>query len=197
MIISISGFQGSGKSTIAEMLAKKLNWPRYYMGGLRREAAKKRGMTLAEYNKLGEKDPSTDLEIDHYQKKLGEEKDNFIIEGRTSWFFIPHSLKIYLDVDKKIGAKRIFNHLKNKAARESRNEAKNLKTLQDVLNSVKERHKSDKKRYLKYFNIDVYNKKNYDFYLDTSNLEIEEVFSKVLTFISKEMKDVDKQKINI
>lgn len=192
MIISISGFHGSGKSTIAKMLAEKLNWPHYYMGGLRRAAAKKRGLTLAEYNKLGEKDPSTDLEVDNYQKKLGEEKDNFIIEGRTSWFFIPQSLKIYLDVNKKIGAERIFSHLKNKAARENRNEAKNLETLQDVLKSVEERHKSDKKRYLKYFNIDVYNKKNYDFYLDTSNLKIKEVFNKVLTFISKEIKDVDK-----
>ena len=41
MIISISGFPGSGKSTIAKLLAEKLKWPRYYMGGLRREAAKK------------------------------------------------------------------------------------------------------------------------------------------------------------
>ncbi|MCX6797924.1 MAG: AAA family ATPase [Candidatus Falkowbacteria bacterium] len=61
MIISISGNHGSGKSTIAESLADKLNWPRYYMGGLRRAAAKKRGLTLAEYNKLGEVDPKTDL----------------------------------------------------------------------------------------------------------------------------------------
>jgi cytidylate kinase len=48
MIISIGGTHGSGKSTIAKMLAKKLNWPHYYMGGLRRETAKKKGLTLAE-----------------------------------------------------------------------------------------------------------------------------------------------------
>lgn len=189
MIISISGFHGSGKSTIAEMLAKKLNWPRYYMGGLRREAAQKRGLTLAEYNKLGEEDPSTDLEVDNYQKKLGEEKDNFIIEGRTSWFFIPHSLKIYLDVNKETGAERIFQHLKKE---NNRNEGKNLKTLQDVSKSVEERYLSDKKRYKKYFNIDVYNKENYDYYLDTSDLEIQEVFDKVLSFVSKKIKDIDK-----
>lgn len=41
MIISISGAHGSGKSTLAKQLAGKLNWPHYYMGGLRREAAKK------------------------------------------------------------------------------------------------------------------------------------------------------------
>ncbi len=189
MIISISGFHGSGKSTIAEMLAQKLNWPRYYMGGLRREAAKKRGLTLAEYNKIGEKDPSTDLEVDNYQKKLGEEKDNFVIEGRTSWFFIPHSLKIYLDVNRKAGAERIFQHLKKE---NDRNEDKNLKTLEDVLRSVEERYLSDKKRYKKYFNIDVYDRKNYDYYLDTSDLSIQEVFERVFSFVSKKIKDIDK-----
>mgnify|MGYP003822174167 FL=1 len=53
MIISLSGAGGSGKSTIAMKLADKLGWPRYYIGGLRREMAARRGLTLAEYNKLG------------------------------------------------------------------------------------------------------------------------------------------------
>lgn len=187
MIISISGFQGSGKSTIAKMISKKLNWPRYYMGKLRRDTAKKMGMTLSEYNKLGEEDPSTDLKVDEYQKKLGEKKDNFIIEGRTSWYFIPHSLKVYLDVDKKIGAQRIFEHLKTDK-KNTRNEGKNLNTMKDVIKSVNERYKSDKKRYKKYFNINVYDKKNYDFYLDTSNLTIEQVFNKTFGFIEKRLR---------
>ncbi|MGI6347634.1 MAG: (d)CMP kinase [Patescibacteria group bacterium] len=188
MIISISGFPGSGKSTIAKLLAEKLKWPRYYMGGLRREAAKKRGLTLAEYNKLGESDPSTDLEVDNYQKKLGEEKDNFIIEGRTSWHFIPHSIKIYLDVNKKAAAKRIFSHLQEE---NNRNEDHNLKTLEDVEKSIEERYLSDKKRYEQYFNIDVYDKNNYDFYLDTTNFNIQEVFNQVFDFISTKI-DIDK-----
>lgn len=188
MIISISGFPGSGKSTIAKLLASELAWPRYYMGKLRREAAKKKGLTLAEYNKLGEEDPSTDLEVDNYQKKLGEEQDNFIIEGRTSWHFIPQSIKIYLDVKKEIAAKRVWDHLQEK---NDRNEDDNLETIDDVKNSIKERCLSDKKRYKKYFNIDVYDKNNYDFYLDTSDLSIEEVFKKVLNFVLEKL-DIDK-----
>ena len=90
---NFNGSAGSGKSTIAEKLAAELKWPRYYIGAIRREAALKRGLTLEEYNKLGETDPQTDIEVDNYQKELGERSDNFIIEGRTSWYFIPHSLK--------------------------------------------------------------------------------------------------------
>ncbi len=191
MIISIGGAHGSGKSTIAKMLAEELNWPRYYMGGIRRETAQKKGMTLAEYNKLGEEDPLTDLEVDNYQKKLGETQDNFVIEGRTSWYFIPHSLKIYLDVNEDVGAKRVFSHLKEKDS--NRNEDINLNSIEDVKKSMAKRLASDKKRYKKYFDIDVYNKKNYDFCLDTSNIGIAEVFNKVLDVVKQKIKNIDKK----
>ncbi|MFA5000039.1 MAG: cytidylate kinase family protein [Patescibacteria group bacterium] len=177
MIISLSGAPGSGKSTIAQMLAEKLGWPRYYMGGLRREAAKKRGLTLAEYNKLGESDPVTDQEVDDYVKELGEKEDNFVIEGRTCWHFIPHSLKIYLDVNQEDGAKRIFKALQKK---NDRNEAADLASWQDVLASNQERIASDNFRYRKYYNIDAYDPKNYDFYLDTTDMPPAEVFAAVL-----------------
>ena len=180
MIISISGEAGSGKSTIAKILAAKLGFQRYYIGGIRRDMAKKKGMTLAEYNKLGETDPATDKEVDKFQKQLGETEDNFIIEGRTSWYFIPHSLKIYLDVDEKVGAERIFNDLKKN---EKRNEDNNLNSAEDVLKSNRERKKSDNKRYRKYYGIDAYNKVNYDLAIDTTDKSPKKVVKKILNFI--------------
>lgn len=184
MIISISGAPGSGKSTIGKKLAKELSWPRYYIGGLRRQAAEDKGLTLAEYNKLGEKDDSTDVEVDEYQRKLGEKEDNFVIEGRTSWYFIPHSFKIYLDVDIKEGARRIFGHLQQK---NDRNEDNNLKTEMDVVNSANNRVKSDKIRYEKYYDIDVYNHHNYDFYLDTTSMSEDEVWQAVYGEVIKRL----------
>lgn len=180
MIISIGGNQGSGKSTLAKQLAAALNWPRYYMGGLRREAAAKLGLTLAEYNKLGENDPASDLEVDEYQKKLGETQDNFIIEGRTSWYFIPHSLKLYLDVSDEVAARRIF--LANR-----KGEDKSMDTVKGVLTSIKNRRLSDEKRYRKFFNIDVYDKKNYDYVIDTTNKTVDEVFDQVYLIINENL----------
>ncbi len=176
MIISFSGVPGAGKSTIAKMLAQKLGWPRYYMGDLRRQKAKERGMTLEEYNKLGETDPSTDLEVDRYQEKLGKEKDDFIIEGRTSWYFIPHSLKIYLDVDLNKGSERIYWQLKDK---NNKNKGEKLKTLEQAKETTIKRIESDNKRYNKYFGIDVYNKNNYNIVIDTTDLDIDQVFKKI------------------
>jgi cytidylate kinase len=183
MIISFSGAPGSGKSTIAKMLAQELDWPRYYIGGLRRQKAKERGMTLEEYNRLGEKDPSTDLEVDEYQEKLGQEQDNFIIEGRTSWYFIPHSLKIYLDVHPRKGAERIYKALQDK--NDKRNESGAPASIEEVEKSLENRIKSDNKRYKKYFGINAYDKNNYDIVVDTTDLSPEEAFIKVYEQVKK------------
>lgn len=186
MIISLSGAHGSGKSTVAERLAAELAWPRYYMGALRREAARKRGLTLAEYNALGEIDPTTDQEVDDYQRKLGQTEDNFIIEGRTSWYFIPHSLKIYLDVSQEEGYKRVFGHLQQK---NNRNEDKNLSSLSDVKRSLEARLASDRLRYQKYYGIDVNDLSHYDFYLDTTTLTPDQVFERVYSRVKAELKN--------
>jgi cytidylate kinase len=180
MIISLSGAGGSGKSTIAQKLSDALGWPRYYMGGLRREIAAKRGLTLAEYNKLGESDPQTDQEVDFYQQKLGKMDDNFIIEGRTSWYFIPHSLKIYLDVDEDEGARRVFSHLQQE---NNRNEDHQLNSVSAVKSSIRQRLLSDNLRYKKYYGIVGVKRENYDLYLNTTNLSPEESFQQVYSFI--------------
>jgi len=190
MIISLSGAHGSGKSTIAQKLAAALNWPRYYMGGIRREAAQKQGLTLAEYNKLGEDNPETDRIVDEYQKELGQTQDNFIIEGRTSWYFIPHSFKIYLDVSPEVGAQRVFGSLQKK---NNRNEDKGLNSLADVKLSLRQRLISDQKRYQKYYGFDVYDPKHYDLYLDTTNLTPEAVFDAVYSQVQAKLANLDKR----
>ena len=43
MIISIAGYAGAGKSTVAEMLAKKLGYEFYDMGTLRLQATEPEG----------------------------------------------------------------------------------------------------------------------------------------------------------
>ncbi len=179
MIISISGPPGSGKSTVAKLLAKKLGWKRYYMGGLRREAARKRGLTLEEYNKLGEVNPSTDLEVDKFQEELGKREDNFVIEGRTSFYFIPHSLKVYLDVDPMEGARRVFEDLKNNAS--ERNE-RVFSSVEETRKNLDDRMRSDVKRYKKYFGFDCYDVNNYDLVIDTTNKSPDEIVDEIIFF---------------
>lgn len=184
MIITISGDAGSGKSTIGKMLASKLGYERFYIGQIRRDEAKKRGMTLAEYNLYGETHPETDIGVDEYQKKLGEEKDDFIIEGRTSWFLIPNSIKLYFKVDPLEGAKRIFEELQSD---NNRNEEKHVRTVEDIIESNQKRADSDKLRYEKYYKKDCTNENNFDFVIDTTNLSPEEVFERTWSYVKQKM----------
>jgi cytidylate kinase len=182
MIITISGIPGSGKTTVATILSEKLGFKHYYMGGIRRNVAKERGMTVDEFNKLGEKDPSTDRLVDDELVRLGKEEDNFIAEGRTAAYFIPNSIKVFLDVDLRVGAERILKDLMHKKTKEQRNEAEG-KNIDEQVVLLNKRTKSDKKRYLKYYKVDMFDKKMYDLWIDTTKLSPQEVVERILEFI--------------
>jgi len=186
MIISINGKPGSGKSTVAKRLSRELDYERYYVGDMFREAARKSGMTLVEFLEKNEKDGQADKEFDQYVAKLGRTKNNFVIEGRMAFYFIPHSLKIFLDVTEQEGAKRIWLALQRQE-QPKRNEDRNLRSYEDVLASVKERIRSDTFRYQRFYSTNIFDPQHYDLFLDTTNLGVEEEYSQVYQFIRKKL----------
>lgn len=186
MIITINGKPGSGKSSIAQALAAELGYRRYYMGQLRRDQGKRLGLTLSEINALGASERWVDREIDDEVERLGREQDDFIIESRTAWHFIPQSLKVFLDVSLPVGAQRIFRQLQK--ADSKRAEEANLKTLPEVLQANQERIKSEIERYKKYYNLDIHDQKNYDLWLDTTKLNQDQVFDRILSFVKQALK---------
>lgn len=176
MIITISGVVGSGKGTVGRMLAERLHYRCYSMGDLRRHMAHDRGMTLEDFNKLGEDEAFTDKDADEYQVKLGKTEDNFIMDGRVSYYFIPNSLKIFLYVDPKVAAERVFNDKDP-----GRINQQNAEGVDDQFRINVERNASDRRRYEKYYGIkDFADKKNYDLYIDTSKMTPEQVVDKIL-----------------
>ncbi|HAI74074.1 MAG TPA: hypothetical protein DCS28_03945 [Candidatus Moranbacteria bacterium] len=186
MIISFNGQEGSGKSTISLMVAKKLGFSHYYMGQIFRDMAKEKGMTLPEFRKICDADPSFDKKVDDYLVQLSKEQEKFVIESRTAWHFIPQSLKIYLKVDSRVAAKRIFKGLSEKNNRG--NEDKNLDTVENIQKSILQRRKEDNERYFSLYGIHQDEEKNYDFVLDTTNLNVDEVFEKIAGIIEKYLK---------
>ena len=174
MIITISGVPGSGKSTVGKILAKKLGYEYFSMGDLRGQMAIEKEMTIDELNALGEKEDWTDRRADEIQTQMGKEKDNFIFEGRLSWYFIPNSFKIFLTVDVKTAAERT---LKNRAERQ---DEKQVTAVFEAEQAVLQRLASDKKRYLQYYGIDYTKLENYDITIDTTNLKIDEITQIIL-----------------
>lgn len=181
MIITISGRAGSGKTTIAKMLSKRLKMRHYSIGDLMRVMATERGLSLLELNKLAEKDSSIDFELDNKLKELGKTQDNFVVDGRLTAFFIQNAkIRVFLDADGKVRAQRIL--------RDKRQQEKS-KSLKETIENIKKREESEKKRYQKYYNVNYLDKRLYNFMINTTNLVPNEVVDKITEFVKNENND--------
>ena len=168
MIISLCGTPGSGKTSVCDILSKGLGWPVYSIGAIRGKMAQERGMTLDEFNALGEKESFTDIEVDDYQKALGEKEDHFVIEGRLAWHFIPHSFKVLLTCDTQSAAERIYKARQEDGS--DREDEPEYTSVEETKRHIEERMKSDDLRYQKYYGISYLNHENYDLVVDTTDL---------------------------
>ncbi len=183
MIITISGVPGAGKTTAARLLAGRLGYKYYSMGDLRGRLALEQGITIDELNKRAERDPKSHTEIDEYQKNLGATEDNFVIDGWLSWHFIPNSVKIFLTVDIKEAAARIFKARGKDAARGDEPAYKSAEEAEAVL---LKRTEVSRSQFNKLYGADFADTKNYDFVIDTTGqARPEETVEKILRHLSK------------
>jgi len=107
-IISITGDLGSGKSTVSDIICKRLNYEYIYTGKIYREIANKYNMTPLELNQYSETHPNIDEEIDSTFKSLNE-ATHLIVDSRLAWFFIPISFKVFLKTNLIVSVNRISN----------------------------------------------------------------------------------------
>jgi cytidylate kinase len=182
MIITLGGLAGAGKSTIKKLLAEELGLKPYSMGDMRGEMAKARGITIDQLNDIGLNDPTTDSEVDEFQKTLGETQDDFVIDGWMSWYFIPHSKKIFLTVDPDVGATRIFADRQDNP---NRTDEPEYSSVEETKKTLADRAASNDARYKKWYGASYLDMKNYDLVIDTTNLSTDEVLNKILEFVAK------------
>lgn len=183
MIITISGVPGSGKTTVAKLLSEKLGIPYYSIGGLRAKLAEERHISIDELNAIGETDSSTDTSVDDYQRELGKTQDNFIVDGRLSWYFIPNSLKIFLDCKLDEASKRIFNARRTAKDRE---DEPLYQTIDEARHAIEERVASDVRRYSSIYGVDHREPSHYDLVVDTTTVAGPEA---VVELLLKQIKD--------
>jgi len=168
-IITISGTPGSGKTTIAELLHEKLGIPYISSGMIFRETAKKYGMSLAEFSRYCEKHEEVDRELDEKQLEILR-KGDIILESRLSgWLAYRNNVpafKILIDADELVRAERIVNR-----------EGGDIKQrLEELL----EREESERKRYLKYYGINLRDTSIYNLIIDSSDKTPDEIIDIIL-----------------
>lgn len=154
MKITVSGPPGSGTTTLASALCEYFELEHISSGDIFRSLAEERDVSLAEFAEIAEKNHSIDKEIDDRQKKIAEEKDQILLEGRLSgWIVEKADLRIYLDAPLDIRAERV-------ADREN-------KKISKAFKEIKEREESESKRYKKIYEIDISDLSPYDLVIDT------------------------------
>ena len=174
MIITIAGKPGSGKTTVGKMLAEKLKYKYYSCGSYMRELAAKKGMSLNMLISKAEKDLSIDKEIDGWQTQLGKKEDNFVLDSRLGFHFIPKSFKIFLDVDLDVSAERLY------AASHSGEH-----TLAETKEIIQKRLDSEILRFTKEYNVNHLDFSHYNLVLVTSSLAPERIVQEISSKVQK------------
>ena len=156
--ITISGTPGRGKSTVAELLDKKLELRYVYSGMIFREMAEKYKMSLEEFGKYCEGNSEIDKELDARQIEILK-KGDVILEGRLAGWLahlnkIP-AFKIAIVTDIDTRAKRIVNREKGDVEKRKK--------------EIIKREKSEATRYKNYYNIDLYDMSIYDLVIDSGD----------------------------
>jgi len=161
MIITISGDIGSGKSTCGKLLRDQLGYNYLSTGDIQRRIAAEMGITTLELNLLSENDKSIDKKIDDHTRALADSDENYIVDSRLAWHFIPSSYKVFLRCKDEIAAKRIFHD-------EKRVSDENTASILQLLDKIKDRRQSEKRRFLSLYGIDFEDLANYDQIVDSS-----------------------------
>lgn len=174
MIITINGDMGSGKSSVARILAKKLNLKHYSMGDLQGKIAVEKGLDINELSKLEEEDDKIDRMIEERQTRLGEEEDDFVIDSRLGWHCMPDSIKVFLTVNEDEGARRV---MQDKRADEK------YGSIEEAKESIARRKESEIRRYMRYYGVNHFNLANYDLIIDTTKINQDKVAGKIMKFV--------------
>ncbi len=180
MIITITGKAGSWKSTVAKLLAQKLNYEYISIGSMKRKIAEEMWLNIIEFNKLGEKPENQkefDLKYEDYQKTLALDS-KIILESRLGFFCQPNSFKIFISVDDNIAAQRIYWEGRS---------TDSYKSLEDAYEDTKKRNQEDIDRYQALYQINYQDSKNFDLVIDSSHKTPEQVANEIIAAYQKKL----------
>ena len=192
MIFSITGYLGSGKTTICEILKEKFGFERVSAGSIQREIAKQMNMTILEFNKfllesdgLNEYDKLTD---DTMIKVAKDNKDkDLIFDSRMAWHFIPESFKIYILVSPYEAARRTY------LVRASDDEK--YESLDQALNELVERRVVENKKFKNVYGVNCEDLNQYDLVIDTTSITPDKAVEIIMDCYNKKVKKESYEKL--
>ena len=168
MKITICGLAGTGTSTLGKELAATLGYDYFSSGDAFRAKAAELGMSLNEFEQLCQRDEQYDKAIDGEVERYGQQNDDFVVESRLAWHFIPDSIKLKLTCDDEIRMQRL-------AERDGIAPA-------EAIRQTREREQLIRERYYQYYGIDQFDDdSHFDIILDSTSNPVDILVSQVRT----------------
>lgn len=167
--ITIGGRAGTGTSTLAHLLEHRTGLPYVYGGRIFRDAAAARGLSLAEFGRLCEEDPTVDQQLDDRQVELLR-AGGLILESRLAGWLAHRNRVPALKVWVVCGDEERFRRI---TARDGGD------TATQVTRTI-EREASERRRYQRYYDVDLDDLTPYDLVLDSTTRPPEDLAADVL-----------------
>jgi predicted cytidylate kinase len=165
--ITLSGFAGSGKSTVGKILKEKLDYEFISVGNVSREFAQKEyGLTINEFQEKCKKEPELDDLIDERFSQLCNGTDNIVADYRLGFHFVKNAFHVFLRVSDNIAASRIQNDDRGK---------ENVNP-----DSIKKRNQDMRQRFIDKYKVDFTDESNYDLVIDTDNLSPKDITKQII-----------------
>lgn len=182
MKIAISGLSGVGSSTTAKQISQRLGLP---MSNFTfRDLAKERGISFKKLQELAASDPSIDLELDKRLIHFIKENPTCLISTDLAcWLDEP---KVWRRLGLESGAKYdlkiwLAAPLEERAKRMHLREGGDYK---QVLEYNNRRDQQNRERFLDLYGVDIFDHRNIDWTIDSSNLTLEQVTDLIIEKIS-------------
>ncbi len=177
MVIAIASPPGSGGTTVAKKLAKKLKLKFFSPGLFYKKLSKEKNQSEAAFELWKTKYGSSEKlhnQIDKMQVDIGKE-GNVVIEGTLSIHFLKNlsKYKIWLDIA-----------LKNRAERTAK---RDKIPVEKALKEIAQREEIERREWKRMYGFDYFDQKyDADFVLDSSNQTPSQTVKSILEFIKKQ-----------
>lgn len=176
LVITVTGLSGSGKSTVAEAIAKAFKLKLFSAGDIERKFACQRKISIYTASTIRPK--KLDYEMDKKILKLAL-KGKCVLLGRLSAWSAGDwaDCKVFIDCRKEIRAKRVAR--------------RDYLTIREALLKVNERDTADYKQYKKLYGIDVNKKDIFDLIINNNRVGLkkikQETVKKIKKFLNKNL----------
>ncbi|HIA36405.1 MAG TPA: hypothetical protein EYN89_06605, partial [Flavobacteriales bacterium] len=163
--LTLSGYVGSGKTTLGKLLAKKLQYNFISIGNRTREFAGNKGMTIVEFQKYCLANPEMDKQLDQDFSKVCNSSENLVIDYRLGFKFIKNSYHIFLRISETAAIERL----------------KTANRAKESYDTINQRNESFKNQFLNSYGVDYTMPKNYDLVIDVERFNnAEEIIEHIL-----------------